>query len=105
MSAVTYRESCGTARGAMAHQEAGERLCGWCAEAEALARLRAEAIPSRPPVPGSELLAPVTARQASIHRAELDRALEGVEWEPDPHHRLHVIKGSGEGRSQERVAS
>jgi hypothetical protein len=95
VASVTYRESCGTARGAMAHQGAGERLCGWCAEAEAAARLRAEAYPSRPQAPGAELLAPVTARQASINRAALDKALEGVEWEPDPTgHRLHVIKGS-----------
>lgn len=91
---VTYRESCGTARGAMAHQHAGERLCGWCAEAEAAARLRAEAYPSRPARPGEEYLAPVTAMQASIHRAALEEALDGTEWEPNPHRQLRVIKGS-----------
>lgn len=96
MSAVTYRESCGTPRGAMAHQRGGERLCGWCAAAEAAARLRAEAYPSRPSAPGREHLEPVTAMQASVNRAALVAAFEGIEWEPDPAgHRLHVIKGSG----------
>lgn len=91
---VTYRESCGTARGAMEHQQAGERLCGWCAEAEALARLRAEAFPSPASAPGAVLLAPVTPKQAKANREALDAALEDVEWEPNPHHQLRVIKGS-----------
>jgi hypothetical protein len=81
----------------MAHQGAGERLCGWCAEAEAAARLRAESYPSRPSAPGAELLKPVTARQASINRADLSRALDGTDWEPEPEplRPLRVIKGSG----------
>lgn len=83
----------------MAHQRAGERLCGWCAEAEGLARLRAEAFPSQPSPPGSEYLAPVTERQASINRADLSRALDGTDWEPEaepePRRPLRVVKGAG----------
>lgn len=103
MSTVTYRESCGTARGAMAHQACGERLCGWCAEAEAMARLRAEAVPGRTSVPGEDLLLPVTARQAAVNRAALDAALEGAEWEAHPS-RLRVIEGGAAGTGEARGA-
>ncbi len=95
MSPPVYRDNCGTARGAAAHHVGGEPLCGWCVEAEALARLRAESVPSRPPAPGADLLTPVSAKQAKINAAVLDKALEGIEWEPDRGHRLHVIKGGG----------
>jgi hypothetical protein len=94
MSAVTYRDSCGTARGAAAHHTGGEPLCGWCTEAEAIARLRAESFPQRPPVPGADLLAPITKKQAAINAEVLDMALDGIEWEPYPHRQLRVIKGS-----------
>lgn len=83
MTAVTYREDCGSPRGAAAHQSAGEGLCGWCAESEALARLRAEAVPSRPSAPGAELLVPVTAEQAQANQELLDAALSGVTWISD----------------------
>ena len=81
---MSYRESCGTARGALAHQTAGEPLCGWCLEAETAARLRAEAVPRRPaPAPGTreECLAPVTPAQAAVNRAVL--AAETEAWERD----------------------
>ena len=66
MSAV--RETCGTLHGALAHQAAGERMCGWCARAEAVARASAEGIPSRP----SPLWPPVTPEQARAHAEILD---------------------------------
>lgn len=83
MTAVTYRESCGTPQGAAAHQGAGEGLCGWCAESEAMARLRAEAVPSRPSAPGVDLLKPVGDGQAQANRVMLDKALDGFNWIAD----------------------
>lgn len=38
---MTYGPSCGTVPGALAHQEAGEPLCGWCAMGERVALLAA----------------------------------------------------------------
>ena len=48
-------------RGWIAHQTAGERVCGWCVRAEKVAALSCEAIPA----PSQEL--------AEIRRAELAR--------------------------------
>lgn len=77
-----YSESCGTPRGALAHQQAGESLCGWCLEAEAAARLRAEGIPQRPSAaPGTTAayMAPVSAVQAAVNRAILSAEVEAYE--------------------------
>lgn len=75
---MTYRESCGSVRGVLDHQAARERLCGFCAQAEAVARAAAEGVPERPP-PRPDGLAPVTARQQSVHRNVLLAALDGFE--------------------------
>ena len=45
---TTFRETCGTLRGMLAHQAAGEAPCGWCAQAEQVARLTAEALRPTP---------------------------------------------------------
>lgn len=57
---MTCRQSCGTLDGILAHQAADEPPCGFCAHAEAVARLAAEGVPERPP----DLFAPVTEAQA-----------------------------------------
>ena len=98
-----YRESCGTLRGAIDHQAAGEALCGWCLEEEAIVRLRAEAVPRRPtPAPGTstELLAPVSAVEASVNRAVLAAEAEAFERDhPEGTGRragtLRLIPGTG----------
>lgn len=84
---MNYRETCGTARGALAHQTAGEPLCGWCLEAEAMARARAESVPRRPsPAPSTApgYLAPVTAAQAAANYALLGAEVEAFE-RANPH--------------------
>lgn len=80
---MTYRESCSTIRGVLDHQAAREPLCGFCAHAEAVARLSAEAVPERPP-PRFDDLRPVPARQQSVNRNILLAALDGFE-EDNPH--------------------
>lgn len=87
------RAGCGTLDGALAHVAAGEGQCGWCARAEAMARLEAEGMPRRPPaVP---VPAPVTAA-AAARNAGIARA-EALAWErdhPDSRHDgLRVIPG------------
>jgi hypothetical protein len=76
---MTFRETCGTLGGAVAHQAAGEPLCGACTYADQLLRISAEGIPSRPKPPG--WLAPVTPDQAVINAAVLEAELEALENE------------------------
>lgn len=71
---MTYRESCATIRGVLDHQAAGEPLCGFCARAEAVARVIAEGVPERPPALADDVR-PVTAREQSAHRNVLLAAL------------------------------
>lgn len=82
------RAGCGTLQGALAHVAAGDPQCGWCARAEAVARLEAEGMPVRPPaastagpVPPAEAPRPVTAEQAARNAAIA--AAEMTEWEQD----------------------
>lgn len=71
------RGGCGTLAGALAHVAAGERQCGWCLRAEAVARLEAEAVTTVPrAAPG-----PVTAAEAALNAAVL--AAETAGWEHD----------------------
>lgn len=102
---MTYRETCGTLRGALAHQRAGEPLCGWCLLAEAAARIRAEGIPQRlSPAPGTPeaLLAGVTPAEAAEHRAVLAAEVEAYERDHprafDNRRRvpLRLVGGSGQ---------
>lgn len=78
---MTWRESCGTVRGALDHQAAAEALCGFCTRAEAVARISAEGIPERPPALDAGLR-PVTERQQSVHRSVLLAALGIAEEHP-----------------------
>ena len=84
---TTYRDCCGTLRGMIAHQAAGEAPCGWCRQAENTARLAAEGITWRP-TPASTViphaatedrLEPVTAAQAAVNAAVLAAELETFE--------------------------
>lgn len=72
--ATVYRDTCGSLRGMIAHQSAGERPCGWCVQAETAARLAAEAITWRPSPVGA--LEPVSldraVENAAILAAEVD---------------------------------
>jgi hypothetical protein len=77
--ATTYRDCCGTLRGMVAHQSAGEHPCGWCVRAETAARLEAEAVTWRPAPAGA--FEPVTADQATVNRAVLEAALDAHERE------------------------
>jgi hypothetical protein len=74
---IIYRDSCGTLRGMIAHQSAGEDPCGWCVQAETSARLAAEAVTRRPSRP--DLLEPVTSDQAAANRAVLAAEIEAYE--------------------------
>jgi hypothetical protein len=64
------RENCGSVRGALAHQAAGEWPCGWCVHAEQVARLTAERIA---PLPVAEGFVPVGDQEAAVNRAVLER--------------------------------
>jgi hypothetical protein len=75
---VTFRETCGTLRGMLAHQAAGESPCGWCAQAEQAARLTAEAMHPVPPVPVGGFM-PVTEEEASVNRAVLEAEVAAFE--------------------------
>jgi hypothetical protein len=75
--ATTYRDSCGSLRGMIDHQSAGEEPCGWCASAEMTARLSAEAITRRPANAGG--LEPVSEEQARINAAVLLVEVEAYE--------------------------
>ncbi len=76
---TVIREMCGTKAGMLAHQAAGESLCGTCAYTEQARRIAAEGIPSRPTPPG--WLPPVTADEAEQHALVLDRETEAYEIE------------------------
>lgn len=75
---TTFREVCGTLRGMLAHQAAGESPCGWCAQAERAAHFAAEA---RRPVPPALVggFLPVTAEEASVNRAVLEAEVAAFE--------------------------
>ena len=75
MNTTTYRHSCGSLAGMIAHQTAGEQPCGWCVQAETAARLAAEAITWRP-APADPLQAPVTTAQAAVNAATLAAELD-----------------------------
>lgn len=75
---TTFRETCGTLRGMLAHQAAGEAPCGWCAQAERAAALAAEAARPQPAGPSGRFL-PVTATEAEEHRRVLEAAVAAHE--------------------------
>lgn len=75
---MSYREICGSLKGALAHQAAGEELCGWCAQAERTAFLAAEASRPQLPEPVGGFL-PVTELEASVHRAVLEAEVKAFE--------------------------
>jgi hypothetical protein len=77
MMATTYRECCGSLRGMIAHQSAGERPCGWCVQAETATRLAAEAVTWRPPPAGR--FEPVSREQARENAAVLKSEVEAYE--------------------------
>jgi hypothetical protein len=91
---TTYRDVCGSLRGMIAHQVAGERPCGWCAQAETAARLGAEAVTWRPAPAGA--FEPVTADQATVNRAVLEAAVEAHER---GHGAANVVPYRGRGRA------
>jgi hypothetical protein len=80
MSAI--RETCGTVAGVLAHRRGGETACGFCQQAEAVAAITAEGVPTGIPVPPAESASPigtyrpVSDDQAAEHRAALLRALD-----------------------------
>jgi hypothetical protein len=80
---TTYRDVCGSLRGMIAHQSAGERPCGWCAQAENATRLAAEAVTwpsfSGMPSPSSAPLKPVSAEEAAFHLASLAAEVDAYE--------------------------
>ena len=71
------RPGCGTPQGALAHQRAGERWCGWCAYAERLAAIEAEGLVPLPRELPSEPLNPVSPKQAARNWALLRLAVGG----------------------------
>lgn len=91
---TTYRDSCGSLRGMIDHQSAGEEACGWCISAEASARLSAESITWHPS-PGGMILEPVSETQAQLNRAVLDTEVEAYERDHRP----------GSGRLSRRVTA
>lgn len=74
---TTYRDCCGSLRGMVAHQSAGEEPCGWCRGAEAVARIGAEAIPSGMPAVNS--LEPVSPERAAVNARVLAAEVEEFE--------------------------
>jgi hypothetical protein len=74
---TTYRDCCGSLRGMIAHQSAGERPCGWCIQAETAARLAAEGVTWRPSPAGA--LDSVSSEQAAVNRIVLAAAIEEFE--------------------------
>lgn len=89
------RASCGTLAGALAHAEAGERQCGWCAQGEAVARLEAERVPRRQPA-ADPVFRPLTAAQAERNAAVL--AAEAQAYERD-----HPVAGNGDHHRAEAL--
>jgi hypothetical protein len=81
---ITYRESCGGLRGMLAHQAAGEIPCGWCFQAEQVARLTAEAMRPGPRETGGRRVTgggflPVSEEETSARRAVLMAEVEAFE--------------------------
>lgn len=74
---TTYRDVCGTLRGMIAHQSAGEDPCGWCRGAEAVARLSAEGVPSG--LPAANVMEPVSGERAAVNRFVLAAEVEEFE--------------------------
>lgn len=74
---TTYRDSCGSLRGMIAHQSAGERPCGWCTAAETAVRLSAEAVTWKPVPAGA--FDPVTPEQAKANADLLAAEVEAFE--------------------------
>jgi hypothetical protein len=68
----------------MAHQAAGEPLCGWCSYAEQAHRIAAEGNPARlaPPPEAVQLPGAAAMRLAVLRRevAAFDRAHRGWHW-------------------------
>jgi hypothetical protein len=84
------RPICGSVPGALAHQAAGEPVCGWCSWAEKARRIEAEGIPSRVPPPPESDVRPVSDVDAAMHalvlRRELaafEKAHPGCDWRAD----------------------
>jgi hypothetical protein len=70
---TTYRPSCGTVAGAIAHQQAGEDLCGFCLLADRVAAaVAAQAYPAR-------IWTPVTREQAERNLAVLAAEVRAYE--------------------------
>jgi hypothetical protein len=81
MTVPVYRPECGTPRGALSHQQAGEDLCGFCALADRVAAaVAAQALPSR-------LWLPVTPEQAARNAAVLDAEVVAYEIDHGQHQR------------------
>lgn len=80
------RETCGTLRGALAHQAAREPLCGWCTHAEAIARASAEDIPRRP----SAIWPPVAPEDARGHANVLDAEVAQYELDHPTGRGIHT---------------
>lgn len=95
---MTYTGDCGTLRGAIAHQTAGEPLCGWCVLGEAAAALAAEGLPR----PSGMSHTPVTPGQAALNRGVLDAEVEAYERD-HPHafdnRRVAPLRLAGDGRA------
>lgn len=76
---TTYRTSCGTVCGAVAHQQAGEDLCGFCLLADRVAAaVAAQAYPAR-------IWTPVTPEQAARNAAVLDAEVAAYEIDHGQH--------------------
>jgi hypothetical protein len=71
VTAIVYREGCGTYLALLAHQANGEPPCSECLHAEDVRRFAHESIPLRLPPPVS--FRPVTAEEAALNRGVLDR--------------------------------
>jgi hypothetical protein len=69
---AALRDSCGTFEGLQLHQARGESPCSRCLLEEAVRRLEAEGIPSRPSPP----YGPVTPWEAAENRRVLAEALK-----------------------------
>lgn len=74
---TTYRQICGSLRGMIAHQSAGEQPCGWCLQGETAARLAAEAAPTG--LRAANVLEPVSPEQAAVNARVLAAEVEEFE--------------------------
>lgn len=89
------RQTCGTKSGMLAHQSAGERMCGTCSYADAALRIAAEGIAERPS-PADRSLIPVSPDQARINALILDAEVQAWEREHAGFNRtsLRVVRGA-----------